>query len=193
MIALVSTAAGTVLLVGAKAGFGSTADPATTPLADGRPQGGPSGSAPPAGGPAAPPGATPDGGPAAPGATTAPAAPGTGKTTAPATKPTTKAPVTPPKSTTMKNGTFTGDAAITDYGLVEVRITVSAGKLTATALDYPQDTDRSRSLSSRAIPALNRMAASANSASIDSVSGATYTSDGYRQSLQSAIDKALGG
>ncbi|MFI2763155.1 FMN-binding protein [Streptomyces echinatus] len=87
------------------------------------------------------------------------------------------------------SGTVTGDAAQTQYGAVQVRLTVSAGKITeAEAVQAPKGglSDQKTQL---AIPRLNRAAVTAGSADIDSVSGATYTSEGYKKSLQSALDK----
>jgi uncharacterized protein with FMN-binding domain len=87
--------------------------------------------------------------------------------------------------------TVTGDAADTRYGPVQVQITVSNGKLTGvTAVDYPQNDPRDQEINAYAIPQLNNEALAAKSAKIDMVSGATYTSDGYIQSLQSALDQA---
>lgn len=87
--------------------------------------------------------------------------------------------------------TVTGSAVDTMYGPVQVQITVKNGKLTAAqAVVYPQDTSRDQEINSYAIPVLNQEAVSAGSAQIDGVSGATYTSGGYVNSLQSAIDKA---
>ncbi|MFF0222352.1 FMN-binding protein [Streptomyces sp. NPDC004629] len=87
--------------------------------------------------------------------------------------------------------TVTGDTAQTRWGPVQVRVTVRGGRLTdATAVVYPQDNPRDRQLSAYALPQLRREALAAQSAQIDTVSGATYTSDGYRQSLQSALDSA---
>jgi uncharacterized protein with FMN-binding domain len=87
--------------------------------------------------------------------------------------------------------TVTGDAADTRYGPVQVQITVSNGKLTGvTAVDYPQNDPRDQEINAYAIPQLNSEALAAKSAKIDMVSGATYTSDGYIQSLQSALDQA---
>jgi len=107
------------------------------------------------------------------------------RTTSPAT------PATPGSS--GGDGTFTGDAADTRYGPVQVRITVSGGKITdAQAIDYPQESGRDVRINSAAVPALNQEALQAQSAQIDTVSGATYTSEGYQQSLQSAIDAAHG-
>jgi uncharacterized protein with FMN-binding domain len=88
-------------------------------------------------------------------------------------------------------GTYTGDAADTPFGPVQVRITVAGGKLTGvTAVDYPNGSPRDAEINAYAIPALNSEAAAAGSAHIDMISGATYTSEGYLTSLQSALDKA---
>lgn len=57
-------------------------------------------------------------------------------------------------------------------------------------LEYPTDSPRDQEINSYALPELNQEAISAQSAKIDVVSGATYSSDGYMQSLQSALDKA---
>jgi uncharacterized protein with FMN-binding domain len=87
--------------------------------------------------------------------------------------------------------TVTGAAWPTIYGPVQVKITVADGKITAvTAVEYPLDTPRDQQINSYAIPQLNAEALAAGSARIDSVSGATYTSQGYVGSLQSALDKA---
>ncbi|MFE9624121.1 FMN-binding protein [Streptomyces sp. NPDC006527] len=91
------------------------------------------------------------------------------------------------------SGSFTGDAADTQYGAVQVRITVAGGKITqAEAVQQPKG-GQSDQINAGAVPKLNAAAVAANSAGIDSVSGATYTSDGYKKSLQSAIDKANAG
>jgi uncharacterized protein with FMN-binding domain len=87
--------------------------------------------------------------------------------------------------------TVTGAAANTIYGPVQVQITVKSGKVTgAKAVEYPQETSRDIQINTFAIPVLNREAASIGSAKIDMVSGATYTSQGYITSLQSALDQA---
>ncbi|OKK09542.1 FMN-binding protein [Streptomyces sp. CB02400] len=88
------------------------------------------------------------------------------------------------------NGTVTGDAARTQYGAVQVRLTVSGGKITkAEAVQAPAG-GQSDQITSNAVPRLNQAAVAAQSAEIDAVSGATYTSSGYKKSLQSALDKA---
>lgn len=87
--------------------------------------------------------------------------------------------------------TVTGEAADTRYGSVQVQITVSGGKVSAVqATEYPQNDPRDQEINSYAIPELNQEATSAGNAQIDMISGATYTSEGYVQSLQSALDKA---
>jgi uncharacterized protein with FMN-binding domain len=94
---------------------------------------------------------------------------------------------------TTSQGTTTVDGPVVDtrYGPVQVEVTVANGQLTAvTALQLPDEDRRSASISSRAEPILQSEALSAQSAAIDGVSGATYTSDGYEQSLQAALDSA---
>ncbi len=76
---------------------------------------------------------------------------------------------------------------------MQVRITVRNGKLTdVTAIDYPNGSGRDQEINAYAIPQLNQETLQAGSANIDMVSGATYTSDGYITSLQSALDRIKG-
>ncbi|MEU2063540.1 FMN-binding protein [Streptomyces sp. NPDC013455] len=87
------------------------------------------------------------------------------------------------------SGTVTGDAVRTQYGAVQVRLTVSDGRITrAEAVQAPEG-GLSAQKTELAVPKLNRQAVAAQSADIDTVSGATYTSEGYRKSLQSALDR----
>ena len=87
--------------------------------------------------------------------------------------------------------TYTGDSVQTRWGPVQVRITVVDGKITASeAIVYPNGNHEDEQINSFALPVLNQEAVSAQSASIDMVSGATVTSEGYLSSLQSAIDQA---
>lgn len=87
--------------------------------------------------------------------------------------------------------TFTGTAAQTRFGPVQVKITVKNKKITnIEVVEYPSDNPKDQEINSYALPVLNQEAISAQSAQIDSVSGATFTSDGYVSSLQSAIDQA---
>lgn len=87
--------------------------------------------------------------------------------------------------------TYTGDTAQTRWGPVQVQITVANGKITKSeAIVYPNGNGRDVEINSYALPILGQEVVSKQSASIDMVSGATVTSDGYLQSLQSAIDQA---
>jgi uncharacterized protein with FMN-binding domain len=91
-----------------------------------------------------------------------------------------------------QTGTVTGSVAQTEYGPVQVRITLRGGQITkAEAVQAPSG-GRSSQVTDNAVPKLNQQAVTAQSADIDAVSGATYTSAGYKQSLQSALDQAGG-
>jgi uncharacterized protein with FMN-binding domain len=86
---------------------------------------------------------------------------------------------------------FTGDTARTREGDVQVVITVDGGRITSVTVPvYPTGSQKHDEISARAIPELVEATMAAQSADIDAVSGATYTSGGYRESLQSAIDAA---
>jgi uncharacterized protein with FMN-binding domain len=87
--------------------------------------------------------------------------------------------------------TATGDAVSTRYGPVQLKVTVSGGKITKVeAIQLPSSDPKSAEISSYAEPQLSQSALTAQSANIDVVSGATYTSDGYKTALQSALDNA---
>jgi uncharacterized protein with FMN-binding domain len=106
--------------------------------------------------------------------------------------PTSSAP-SAPKTTSAPPTTrsVTGTTAQTKYGPVQVRITLTGSTITgASAVQSPDETARSQDINSTAVPKLNQETLQAQSAHIDTVSGATYTSAGYKQSLQSALDKA---
>lgn len=88
-------------------------------------------------------------------------------------------------------GTVTGTSAATRWGPVQVRLTVDGGRITDVAvIRYPDENGRDRSINARAIPVLVSETLDAQSADIDMVSGATVTSEGYLESLQSALDEA---
>jgi uncharacterized protein with FMN-binding domain len=118
----------------------------------------------------------------------------TAMTTAPASTATTKAPA-PTHSATPSapassapsgpSGTFSGQTVNTDYGPVQVTITVSNGKITNAS-----DPDGGDSIGQNAIYQLDQEVVQAQGANIQAVSGATYTSGGYIQSLQQAVDAA---
>ena len=94
----------------------------------------------------------------------------------------------------LRNGQYTGQDITTRFGDVQVQITISNGLITdVQAPLLPSDRARSVEISQAAGPILHEealQAVLAKTAQIDIVSGATYTSDAYVQSLQSAIDHA---
>ena len=101
------------------------------------------------------------------------------------------APAQTQAATTGVSGTFAGATSQTRFGPVQVQITVENGKITAAkALQYPNGDFRSASISQQAIPYLVQETLQAQSANIQGVGGASYTSYGWYQSLQSALAKA---
>ncbi|HEY8980186.1 MAG TPA: FMN-binding protein [Streptomyces sp.] len=107
----------------------------------------------------------------------------------PHTQPGVTASGTPAPLPSTSTGTATGRSAPTRYGPVQVRVTLRAGRITdVTVLAHPDDNPRDREISAYALPQLTRETLTAQSARVDTVSGATYTSAGYRRSLQSALD-----
>jgi uncharacterized protein with FMN-binding domain len=87
--------------------------------------------------------------------------------------------------------TVTGAVADTRWGPVQVQLTVAGKKITDVAVvQYPNGNGRDEEINAQALPILIQETLDRQSASIDMVSGATVTSDGYLQSLQSALDKA---
>lgn len=96
-----------------------------------------------------------------------------------------------PATKTAVSGTFTGDAVDTRFGAVQVRITISNGKITnVTAPQYPTESFRDQQINAQAIPWLEQQTIAAQSANIQGVGGASYTSQGFYQSLVSALSKA---
>ena len=96
-----------------------------------------------------------------------------------------------PRTSSAGNRSIVGDAIQTPYGVVQIKLTMSGNKIAQ--VSYVQLTafdERSQQINTAAAPILLQETLSAQSANIDSVSGATFTSDGYVQSLQSALDKA---
>lgn len=114
-----------------------------------------------------------------------------GRQAGPTASPTATAPSSAAPAPAPTPATFTGELVQTAYGPVQVEITVSDGRITdVVAIASPSGDRRSQQISDAVLPELRSSALSAQSAGISTVSGATYTSDGYQQSLQSAIDKA---
>lgn len=94
-------------------------------------------------------------------------------------------------SSSSMSGTFTGTTAQTAYGPVQVQVVVEGGRITdVIALQLTDRDGRSAQISQQAAPVLRQEALRAQSAQIQAVSGATFTSAGYTTSLQSAIDQA---
>jgi len=84
---------------------------------------------------------------------------------------------------------ITGNVADTAYGPVQVQVVVKATKIVkVNILEQPTSTQNDLQIGQFAFPRLIAETLSAQSARIDTVSGATYTSGGYVKSLQSALD-----
>jgi len=114
-----------------------------------------------------------------PASTPAPSSTASPATTSPATA------GTPSTSST----TVTGQTEQTPYGPVQVEVTFTGTKITAIkVLQVPDRSGRDAEIASYAVPQLKQEVLASQSAQVDSVSGATYTSGGYLQSVQSAID-----
>ena len=115
-------------------------------------------------------------------------------TTAPAeTTPATTVPATtvPAVAAGIADGTYVGGAAQNKWGVVQVQVVYSAGQITdVQILQYPDSENKSVRINQRSLPTLISEAIAAQSANVDGVSGATYTSNSYVASLQSAIDAA---
>ena len=104
--------------------------------------------------------------------------------------PTRSAAISPPAASTAIV-VVNGSSADTQYGPVQVQLKIRSGRiLSATAIDYPQSGQTDQIINSQAIPILQSETVQAQSGHIDTVSGATYTSGGYQQSLQAALDAA---
>ncbi|HEX3604413.1 MAG TPA: FMN-binding protein [Candidatus Dormibacteraeota bacterium] len=155
------------------------ATPSDTPVPTGAP--GPTPTAPPS---AAPPSAAP------PSAHPPTALPTPRPTPAPTPRP--RPTPTPVASSGLHDGSWTGPVEYAGrYGDVQVQLVISGGRITdVRALQMPTDRARSAEISQYAGPQLHDEVLQAQSASIDTVSGATYTSDAYAQSVQAALDQA---
>lgn len=90
-----------------------------------------------------------------------------------------------------KDGSYTGDVADAFYGNIQVQAMFQNGKIIDIQfLQYPNDSQTSTEINTRAIPSLKQEAIQAQSAQVDIVSGATQSSQAFIQSLQSALKKA---
>jgi uncharacterized protein with FMN-binding domain len=88
------------------------------------------------------------------------------------------------------NGQYAGSIVTEQYGAVQATIVTTNGKITNVLISAPQDNPRSAGINQQAVPILKSETLQAQSASINSVSGATFTSNAYIQSLQAALAKA---
>ncbi|MEY4313341.1 MAG: hypothetical protein RLZZ319_850 [Actinomycetota bacterium] len=94
-------------------------------------------------------------------------------------------------TSTGKDGTFTGDVVQTRYGPMEVQITIKAGKITdAQALQHPGGDPTSTQINSQVIPILTKATLDYQTVTFGNVSRATISTNAYKQSAQSALDKA---
>lgn len=90
-----------------------------------------------------------------------------------------------------KDGTYTGTATSTQWGDVQVQITISGGKLTKiNVLSSPDTEQKSVKINEQALPTYKSEAIKAQSASIQQISGATETYKGFTGSLQDALNQA---
>ncbi|HAP74537.1 MAG TPA: FMN-binding protein [Acidimicrobiaceae bacterium] len=99
-----------------------------------------------------------------------------------------------PQSTSGQiiDGTYVGEASTNRWGTVQVQAVYVGGQLVdVQILSYPDADRKSVQINERALPQLIENAIAIQSADVDSISGATYTVNSYRESLQSAIDAAL--
>jgi len=97
----------------------------------------------------------------------------------------------PSTTESTTSSTVTGDVAQTQWGPVQVALAVGSGRITdVQVVQYPSGNSKDEEINGYALPVLIQETLDAQSADIDMVSGATVTSVGYLQSLQSALDQA---
>jgi len=110
---------------------------------------------------------------------------------APVAAPSTTAGTASAPSASAAAGTVDGAVEANKYGNVQVEVTFANGAISSVnVLQSPNRDGKSVNINNRAVPTLNSEAVTAQSANVHTVSGATYTSDSYAKSLQSAIDTA---
>ncbi|WP_028267011.1 FMN-binding protein [Arthrobacter sp. MA-N2] len=90
-----------------------------------------------------------------------------------------------------KDGTFDGSQIQTRYGTIQVQAVIAGGKITdVVPLQLTDVGSLSGEIDQQAVPMLKSEVLSSQSANVDTVGGATYTSQGYLNSLQAALDAA---
>ncbi|HEY2043075.1 MAG TPA: FMN-binding protein [Jatrophihabitans sp.] len=128
---------------------------------------------------------------ALPGSSTSAPVAGSSTSTSAPPDPSSTTPTTPSHSAAAASRTIAGQAIQTNYGVVQVQVVVTGTKIqNVSFLQLTADDPRSQSINDQAGPILLQETLSAQNANINTVSGATYTSEGYLQSLQSALDQA---
>ena len=96
-------------------------------------------------------------------------------------------------SSGYRDGTYTGTDENAYYGRVQVQVTIASSQIASVkVLDYPQDRRTSRYINSQALPLLKQEVIAADNANIDTISGATLTSEAYIRSLAKALGQAGG-
>ena len=92
---------------------------------------------------------------------------------------------------TYKDGTYTGSTEDASYGNVQVAAVITGGKLTdVNVLQYPDSHSDSIAINQQALPMLKQESIQAQSANVDIISGATFTSEAFAQSLRNALVQA---
>ena len=118
-------------------------------------------------------------------------APSNASSTPPPSTPRSSSPSGSSSGSSSATNTYDGSVASTRWGPVQVQISVTAGEITqVTVLQQPSGNPKDTEINDYALPVLVQDTIAAQSADIDMVSGATVTSDGYVESLQSALDQA---
>lgn len=98
---------------------------------------------------------------------------------------------TPRAGGSYKDGTYTGSVADAFYGNVQVQAVIQGGRIVnVTFLQYPNDNSNSQEINSQATPLLRQEAIQAQSAQVDTITGATDTSMAFIQSLTAALAQA---
>ncbi|NBQ63824.1 MAG: FMN-binding protein [Proteobacteria bacterium] len=112
-------------------------------------------------------------------------------TSKPTLAPTVAPMVAPATGSRLHDGSFTSNVISTNWGPIEVKIVVAAGKITdVVALQYPSSRSRSLQISNYALPAYEDEVIRTQNENVNSISGATQTARGFRAAIASAIQKA---
>ena len=103
----------------------------------------------------------------------------------------TKSATPTPAASGFKSGSFTGQTSANPYGNVQVQVVISGGKITdVKTIQYPNGHQQSVFINEQALPMLRGEVLQAQSAQINIIGGATFTSESYAQSVQAALDVA---